>query len=97
MKDVIIIIGISLGILMSVITLVKMVYGQGKARAREEGFLENLEKRDVEIKDNMNNLRNDIGSLSLKIDKSVLVQTDFANNMQGRVSRIEGILNGKIK
>lgn len=94
MKDTIIIITVILGALGSFVTLAKLVYGQGKAKAREEESIKSLEIRDREIKSSIDILRDDIRNINTKMDKSVLVQVSFANEMQGRVSRIEGILNG---
>lgn len=94
MRELITIAGVGVSVITSLIILVRMVYGQGKAKAREEGFLENLNRRDEEIKNSMNIIRNEISDINDKMDKAVLVQVAFANEMQGRVSRIEGKLNG---
>lgn len=83
-----------LGSIISLINLLKMIYGQGKAKARENYMQENLQNIDLQLTNHIKDLGGKVDKVDLKIDESIKLHSFCRQEMEGRVSKIEGKLNG---
>ncbi len=83
-------IGVGIGILSTILTFIMIIYGQGKAKAREEERMKNLSKIDTQLNNHITELKADVKEVSVKVSEIGEIQTRCRIEMEGRVSKMEG-------
>lgn len=86
MKELLTTSAVALGIISTMVTLIFVIYGQGKAKQREEDKIKQLAEIDVSLKNHITELRAEMKELK---DNLIIITQE---HMQ-RISRIEGKLN----
>lgn len=84
------IIGISLGIISTIGTFILVIYGQGKAKAREEERVKNLANIDTQLSNHITELKANVKDIAEFVSNVAKTQTKCRIEMEGRVSKIEG-------
>lgn len=94
MKETIIIVCTIIGSLITLATLIRMIYNMGKKKGKEEKSVEYLGKIDIQLTNHITDLKKDIHLLHDKMDSLITTQNVCRREMEGRVARMEGKFNG---